>query len=378
VTLSSVATSASRLPGDPARERLRIDTPHGELALDPAIGNLPELVFRHGGRRLVPLAAAPWADEPDTLPEGEALAPVERRLAGDFFCAPFGANDVETGPPHGWSANSRWRCTARGVGTLELVLERRIMGATIGKRLVLAHDAPLLYQTHVVDGGEDGLSVAHHPMIRSEGTARLCVSPKRAVLVVDPPLDHGRHRLAAGAHVLDPSAVPAEGGGTIDITRLPIAERHDDFVTLVESAERTIGWSAVLRDVEDDIVFFLKNPVVLPVTMLWHSNGGRDHAPWNGRHRGVLGVEDGCSAEASGHRAALADNRLTRLGVPSALALAPGRRHRVAHVTGCIARPRGWESISDISIDGPTLSLASDSGETLRLPFDATFFKERH
>ena len=51
------------------------------------------------------------------------------------------------------------------------------------------------------------------------------------------------------------------------------------------------------------MALMLKNPAQLPVTMLWFSNGGRSYAPWNGRHRDVLGVEDGCTWSLYGHAA---------------------------------------------------------------------------
>lgn len=356
--------------------RLRIRTPVAELAFDPSIGNLRELAFAVGERRLAPLHSAPWAEgsDPAQALDEAALPPVERHLAGDFFCAPFGANDVEGGPPHGWTANSAWTCTAASEDRLRATLDKRVMGATIEKRLALASDAPLLYQRHLLSGGSGAISVAHHPMVRMRAGGRLCFSPKRAVLTPSAPLVAGRHRLASGTLTDDPERVPGSDGGSVDLTRLPIGERHEDFVTLVEEPSRTLGWTAVLRDAEDDIVLFLKDPAVLPVTMLWHSNGGRDHAPWNGVHTGVLGVEDGCASEASGHRAALADNRLTRIGVPTALPLAEGRRHRIAHVIGCVPRPRGWTRVVDIAIEGGTLRLTGDAGDALRLPFEAGLF----
>lgn len=364
--------------GDERRARLSIASRSGTLEIDTSIGNLRELAFVHGGRRLAPLHTAPWADDDDDTfgTDADAVPPVERRLGGDFFCAPFGANDVEGGPPHGWPANSAWNASECTGSRLRLTLARRVMGATIEKSLELVDDAPLLYQTHVLEGGSGGLTVAHHPMVRSAGRARLCLSPKRAILTPVQPLEPGRHRLALDARASDPTRFPAVDGDTVDLTRLPIGEDHEDFVTLVEAPGRTLGWTAVVREEEEDIVFFLKDPAVLPVTMLWHSNGGRDHAPWNGRHTGVLGIEDGCAAEVSGHRAALGGNRLTAMGVPTALPLAPGRRHRIRHVIGCVPRPSGWSRVDDIVVDDGGLRLIGDAGAPLRLPFDAAFFDE--
>jgi hypothetical protein len=344
------------------------------VAVDPSIGNIRELRLSHGGRSVAPLHTAEWVGAPGGLPED--LLPVERDLAGDFLCAPFGASDVETAPAHGWPANSRWDVAEGQPGSLRLVLQRDVFGARIEKRLRLVADAPILYQEHLVTGGSGGLTVAHHPMVRVAGGARFSCSRKRAILTADVPLDPGRNRLAAGATATSLTEVPAVGGGVVDLTELPIADQHEDFVTLVEAEGAAIGWSAVVREAEDDVIFVLKDARVLPVTMLWHSNGGRDYPPWNGRHRGVLGIEDGCAAGAAGHAAALAPNRVAAQGVPTALALAPGSTHRIAHATGAFARPPGWTRVADIRIEGAACLLTGDDGTTVALPFDPDFFAE--
>ncbi|MEM0948897.1 MAG: hypothetical protein AAGK37_15965 [Pseudomonadota bacterium] len=350
---------------------VRAKTNFGQLAADPAIGNLRTLTLRHKGRDLTPLHSAPWLDTHD-LPSD--LAPVERDLSGDFFCAPFGTSDVEPAPPHGWSANSPWQVAHTHESRIDLVLERQILGADISKTLQLSVDAPILYQTHVLTGGSGALSIAHHPMIRVVSRGVFSTSPKRAILTPEVPLEYGRNALANSQRSTDLTRVPAAGGGTADLTHLPIANGTEDFVTLVEAEHPGIGWSAVVRDTEDDIVFCLKDPRVLPITMLWHSNGGRDYPPWSGRHRGVIGIEDGCAAGAAGHRAALTPNPVSREGVPTALPL--GGTHRIAHAIGAIARPEGWTRITSISRDGTALILADESGATLHLPFDPDFFTE--
>ncbi len=353
---------------------VRIASPAGELAVDPAIGNLRRLELSDGTRRLSPLATAPWvgqvaAELPKDLPA------VERSLAGDFFCAPFGASDVEDAPPHGWSANSPWCIADCGYRRLEGTLDRPVMGARLRKVLQLAPDAPLLLQEHWIEGGSGSLTVAHHPMVSIAGQGKFTCSPKRVALTPEAPLEPGRNRLACPAEAQELTRFPGTGGDAVDLTALPIGEAHEDFVTLVEADHSGLGWSAVLRETEDDIVFFLKDPKILPVTMLWHSNGGRDHAPWNGRHRGVLGVEDGCAAGASGHRAAQGPNPVAATGVPTHLTLGPGVHHRIAHVTGAIARPPGWSRVADIYLADDRLILTGDTGGTRHLPFPVGFFE---
>ncbi|MEM8786679.1 MAG: hypothetical protein AAGE76_00300 [Pseudomonadota bacterium] len=346
---------------------IEAQTAHGQVALDPSIGNIRRLDLHWGGRVIAPLHTAPWVEAP--VPD--SVPPVEARLAGDFFCAPFGAADLDGAPPHGAPANTSWTPIGRNGATLRFRLDRPVMGARITKTLRLSDDAPLLYQTHRIDGGDGRLPVAHHPMIHLADGGTLSVSPKRIALSPPTPLEPGRNRLALDRRVKDITRFPAARGGVVDLRDLPIGTRHEDFVTLVETPGAALGWTAVLRAAEDDIVFVLKSPAILPVTMLWHSNGGRDYAPWNARHRGVLGIEDGCAAGAAGHAAALAPNPVAAEGVATALRL--GGSIRIPHVIGAVPRPQGWKTIAAITAAAGQLTLQEAGGGTLSLPFDTAF-----
>lgn len=343
-----------------------------DVGFDPSVGNIPKLAFQWGGRTLEPLHRAPWVDD-NSFPDGMPL--VDRKLSGDFLCAPFGLSDVEPSPPHGWTANTHWHLKNQTDEGLSLELSLPVMGARITKTIEVSANSPLLYQAHQIQGGDGGLTLAHHPMMRVTGGARLFCSPKRTAITPDNPIVEGRHRFALSAQTSDLKAIPASNGGTVDITQLPIGTRTEDFVTLVEAEGSTLGWTAVIREAFDDIVFVLKDPRVLPVTMLWHSNGGREDAPWNSAHTGVLGIEDGIAAGAAGHKAALEDNPVRQVGVPTALELSEESNHRIAHVIGAIPRPTGWNSVSDISIHGATLTIKGAAGQTIELPFRDGFFR---
>ncbi len=108
--------------------------------------------------------------------------------------------------------------------------------------------------------------------------------------------------------------------------------------------------------------------MALPVTMLWYSNGGRSYAPWNGRHVGVLGIEDGVSAV--GHRQSLGDNAVAREGVPTALVLDPGGSVAVRQVIG-------WAAMTGVPLAVRTRSGAllveREGAAPVVLPFDDGF-----
>jgi hypothetical protein len=312
------------------------------VSVDCAVGHLADLVIETDGRILRPLHRAPWLDEPpETLPAG--LPEGTARLSGDFLCAPFSASDVEPAPLHGWTANSAWDVTTSAAiedgWRAVFRLRRTVMGATVDKILTLRDGHPFLYQEHVFTGGSGAVPVAHHAMTGMRDGGRLAFSPKTLAATPETALEpdpaRGRFLLAYPARTDDLSAFPAADGSSVDLAAYRMDRRHEDFVTLVEADHGGPGWTAVARRAERDLVLVLKDPAALPVTMLWISNGGRDYAPWSGRHRGVLGIEDGRTA--IGHAASLGDNWLKRQGIATAFELAEGRRVAIRQVIGALA-----------------------------------------
>ncbi|MDP3342609.1 hypothetical protein [Frigidibacter sp.] len=375
----------------PKSDRLRLACADAGLEIDLARGVLTDLWFGSVGRVIRPLHRAHWVGQ--AVPDG--LAPVEAGLEGDFLSAPFGRDDLEPGEPiHGPSANTAWRVVAvsEAPGAAEAVLElvAPVRGARIFKHLQLVGGVPFLRQTHRIEGGSGSLTLAHHPMIRFAGRGWLSFSAKRAALTglhVEP----GRHRLVPGGRSEDLGALPGMAG-PVSLFEYPQGDwaacgnhaepmhmsyvnensrelgpaaplGHEDFLTLVEAAGNGLGWTAALREAEDDLVLALKDPAELPVTMLWLSNGGRDAAPWDGRHRGVLGIEDGITAGDEGNRAAAGVNRVAAEGAASCLALAPGRVHVVRHLLGAVPRPAGWVSVDAVRVAGERLVLTGAGGE---------------
>ncbi|PTQ71904.1 hypothetical protein [Celeribacter persicus] len=344
-----------------------------DLAFDPEVGNIRRFAVRD--REI--FHTAHWVGTPAAEAAGSVI---DAHLAGDFLAAPFGSSDLLDDPPHGWSANARWHPVVRAEGgacaVMKLALERPVMGARITKELRFCEAHPVLYQRHVISGGQGGLTFAHHPMFRVSPGDHIAFSPKRAAVSNDP-LEPA-HRLAAWGRSADLSAFPAADGGTVDLTRYPDRgdgdTGHEDFVTLVEADIGGIGWTAVSRLAESDIVVVLKDSRVMPVTMLWISNGGRGYAPWDGRHDGVLGIEDGCAAGAEGHRAALGDNAVAREGVATAFALTAGGSLTLRHAIAVLERPPGWAGVVGLSVGPDRLTVHGIGGGSLAVPFDGTYF----
>jgi hypothetical protein len=361
-----------------------------ELEVDLSVGHLAALRIESNGpdgrRILEPLHRAPWRDDP-AIQADEAIAPNVRRLAGDFFCAPFGkqgdGKDPTSGeelPPHGWPANSRWqvisdqRDDGAGARTVTLELERKVQGARLTKELTLTDGHPFVYQRHIFEGGSGLIPVAHHVMTHFSNGGQLAFSPK--LFAVTPPARQesdparGRSLFASGALTHDLAHLPgAEPGQFFDLTRYPVAEGHEDFVLLVEDPKNRIGWTAALREEEQDMLVTLRNPRQLPVTMLWYSNAGRHYSPWNSRHKGVLGIEDGCALPGFAQEGASEAERGLRNG-PERGGVPLGRAGRVQikHVLGGLSAS-GLDAGAGYAFEAVLkLGLESDSAR-----FDSSF-----
>ena len=348
------------------------------VGLDLNVGHINVFEVTRDGRAIAPLHRAPWVDAPGEKFPNDTLANV-RRLSGDFLCAPFGLNDMEPAPGHGWPANSTWRClesgpTATGASAV-FELERRVFGARVTKHFTLRHDEPFLYQEHRFEGGEGAISAAHHVMTGMQAGGRIAVSTKLfsetppTALETDPA--RGRSILAYPATRPGFGAFPLANGGMADLGSYPPGERHEDFLTLAEDPGNETGWTVVSRNAERDHVIVLKDPRQLPVTLMWMSNGGRDYAPWSSRHVGVLGIED-ARVSPRGHRDSTIDNEFTRRGIATAFRLKPSGIVSFRQVLG--ACPAAFdESVESLVVAGNEIVLRYQDGGEARLGYDAAF-----
>lgn len=334
---------------------------------DPEHGQLALLEVQQGSRRISPFARVPWADSPGTDRMPPDAQPHLTRMSGDFFCAPFCADDVEGAPLHGWPANAAWQVveTVRGADTCEsrFRLTRPVAGATVEKVWRLRDDHPFLYQRHEFHGGTGAIPVAHHAMVDLRSGGLLAFSPKLFAETPATEAEPGRSLLRYPATGSDLTAFPGRDA-PVDLTRWPIGRRHEDFLMLVDDPDQTHGWVTALRPAYGDVAMLVKRVATLPQTMLWMSNGGRDRAPWSGRHVGVLGIEEACALGSEGWSAALRPNRLTARGIPTALDL--GTSPVVSVATAMGAFPCAATAPVTLTVGGASVTL----GDGTRVPFD--------
>lgn len=313
------------------------------------------------GTTITPLHRAPWTE--DEVPPD--APPHQRWLRGDFLAAPMGA-----GPDglHGLTANGDWQVMPTAPGTLRAILNGAVTGATVVKELSVTDDQPFVYQRHLFIGGTGALPVSNHAMITVPNGAKLSFSRKRWWETLATPMEttQGRSALAYPRRHEDPADFPAADGGAVNLHRYPWGPQHEDFVTGVEDPGATLGWTAVVRP-EGDLILSLKNARALPMTMLWHSNGGRDYAPWNGRHAGCLGVEEGAALPVLGLSSRETPDPLSAAGQPALLTLNPIGTVEVRHILGAVHWPSG-QAVAGLMLEGDVLTVTGDWGAERKLP----------
>jgi hypothetical protein len=340
-------------------------------------GHLSDVRFTlPGGREVAPMHVAPWADE-ELPPE---TPPILRVLRGDFFCAPFGASDLvpEETRVHGLPANGTWRLLEAGDSAIDAVLDGQVMGASVTKHVEVRSGETIVYQRHTLAGGRGRLPVGYHAMLRADSPLQLGFSRWTMALSMpkpeeEPPL--GRALLASNQTIGDLRRAKRADGGEVDLTVFPSPERYESIWMLVADRTPPFAWTAATSADQGWVWFSLKDPRVLPETLLWLSNGGRDYPPWNGRHRRVIGLEEICGYFHLGHAASTGDNPLAAKGIPTAADLTPERPLIVSYLFGLAAIPPGFGAVADIAEVTDGVNLIDAGGRKVFAACDVSFLR---
>ena len=332
------------------------------------------VTFDLGGRRIAPMHTAPWADEelPDDVP------PMLRTLRGDFLAAPFGENDLleDEKWAHGATANGRWLEIGRDDGRLELELDGAVLGARVRATVEVRPGQPVVYQRHVFEGGRGRLPLGHHAMLGARSALRLSFAPWRwagtppSAIEVPP---QGRSALHYPQRIKDLEHAEVVDGGSTDLTRFPVLENAEDLWMLASDEGVRLGWTAATCEAEGWVWFSLKDPRVLPSTVVWMSNGGRDYPPFSGRHRRVVGLEEVCANFHLGHRASLEGGAPGRAGIPTALELTRERPLVVAYLFGVAALPPGFGSVRELQADNGEIRMQDGAGHEVHVACDPSY-----
>lgn len=315
---------------------------HGSLTvqrlgamLAPVRFDLPD------GRSVQPMHIPPWADEP--LPPD--LPPILRGLRGEWPCVPFGADEPETlsadwqssmgqpsllapnAPPHGESSNGLWDWLDCDEDRLRLSLRYPPSHpiAWLEREITPDPNASAIdCVLRVMPRADCRLPIGFHPTFalpNTIGAARISTSKANHIRSYPGSLEPGAEIFAPNAIFDHLTNAPAHSGGQVDASRLPFEVPGEDLLQLVGVKE---GYAALDNHEARYRATLTWNSEHFPSLLIWNSNRGRQHAPWNGRHT-ALGLEPICSAFDLGVGVASADNPIARYGVATSHVFQAGR-----------------------------------------------------
>jgi hypothetical protein len=349
-------------------------------------GQLGPVTFDRRGKKLQPYSVAPWAQEP----VDRSMPPIIQALRGDFFCLPFGGNSTpfrgEHHPVHGETANGRWHFerldSAAGRHCLHLSLAAKVRKGRVDKEITLIDGQNVLYCRDTVSGMSGPMNPGHHAMLKFPDEAGSgVISTSRFVYGqvfpenFEQPENRGYSALKVGAEFDSLEKVPARTGDTTDLTRYPARRGYEDLIMLVSDPDGPFAWTAVTFPKERYAWFALKDPRILRNTIFWISNGGRHYPPWNGRHVGVLGLEEVTSYFHVGLAEAARKNPLVEKGYPTCLTLNSKRPLVVPYVMAVALIPAGFDRVSAIvaAADNQSVTLRAASGKQATVPLEVEF-----
>ena len=345
-----------------------------ELAVTQLGGHMAPVTFcRNTATPVQPYYISPWQGEERKIPD-----PVLVPLRGDFFCMPFGEESFHRGvlhKCHGETAGSKWsfrslEC-ADGVTCLTLGMKTKKLAGRVTKRLRLLDGHNVVYVQHELAGFSCTTPLGHHATLalpETEGGLRVATSPVQFGITSPTPCDNPAEGTYAsvlhGQKFKSLTRVPLvwKKPAFADLSAHPVRTGFTDLLGVFNKPAPTPAWTTATVDEQGYLWFSLKDPAVLPTTMLWVSNKGRHTQPWDGRNR-CLGLEDVCGLLAMGLAASVRANVLTRAGVKTAVKLSPKTPTIVNYIQGVVKVPRGFKKVRSAEFARGKVTFASVTGK---------------
>ncbi len=340
--------------------------------ITPVGGQIAPVTFHLPNGDVQPFSIAPWGEEVHNI------EPILQVLRGDFFCLPFGGNEVAFGPEkypiHGETANEKWHVVDHQADEIRMSMDTQIRKGHLTKRVWTRSGQAAVYQRHVIQEMTGPMCLGHHAMVKFSSVGNISLGPFSFGQVFpgifELPAVGGYSSLKPGSHFRDLHHVPSSDGSFADLSQYPAREGFEDLVMVYAEKGSTFGWSAVTFPDEGYIWFSLKDPRMLSGTILWHSNGGRHYAPWSGRHRHVLGIEEVTSYMHYGLAGSVAENDASKEGYRTYLDLTPDSPLVINTIMGVAPCPSNAERVQNISATQNGIRITMDSGVEIDVILD--------
>jgi hypothetical protein len=239
-----------------------------------------------------------------------------------------------------------------------------------------------IYSRHTITGMEGPMTFGHHPILQIPpgSLGRISTSPftygQVAPLPFEDPAKGGYFSLKPGERFTSLNKVPRIDGQWADLSTYPVRDGYEDLVLMASPLDaRPFAWTALVVAGGNYVWFSLKDPTVLPSTVMWMSNGGRHYPPWNGRHRRAIGLEEVTSWFHYGLAESVASNPMQDAEIPTYVQLRADSPLTINYITAVARIPAGFDIVSsmDASADSKSVTLTSESGKvitaSINLPF---------
>ena len=344
----------------------------------------PVTFYRHQGD-IQPYYINPWHAEGRKLDEPCFVA-----LRGDFFCLPFGSAQTWRGAKfntHGEPVARKWKlldCSFRNsVSSLAIALKLGEPAGRVTRFVHVIDGQNVVYDTNVVDGVSGRYSCGHHATLAMP-------EQEKSVLIGHPPMKlmhtnpvdtgdpaQGRYQaIATDQRFRSLDKVPTifKDPAWTDCSALPARRGFTDIVGMVNRARPNPAWWTATYTAQNFMWFAMKDPAVLPMSMMWIANRGRHNVPWCGRNI-CLGMEDICGYFACGQGPSAAGNFLSEQGIPTTMAFDKRQPTAVHYLQGVVKTPRGFGRCVDAEFAPGQVTFVSQTGQRASAEVNHQFVK---
>jgi len=348
----------------------------------------PVTFCRDSDRTVQPYYVSPWQDEGLKLDP-----PVLGPLRGDFFCLPFGSNSKPYEgmkfSPHGEPAGAAWTLIGSiktgAVTTLTLALQTQVPAGKVTKTIHLVDGQNVVYSQERLEGYSLKTSIGHHAILavpEKEGSLRIATSRIQfgmtAPFLFSDPVNREYQSFAVGQRFDSLNRVPLawKDAGPADCTSFPARTGFADLLAVfsepADKLPRQVAWTTATNQDSGYLWFSVRDPRILPTTVLWIENHGRHGVPWNGRNR-CLGLEDVCSYLNEGMPLSVQPNDVNAQGIPTAIDLSGDRPAVVNYIQGVAKVPADFRMVKDVEFGTGELTFVSVTGKKVTVPVSFEF-----
>jgi hypothetical protein len=257
-----------------------------------------------------------------------------------------------------------------------MTMQTAAVPGKVTKNLSLVDGQNAIYCQHVLEGYSAAVPLGHHATLalpETPGAMRIATSAFKLGMTNptqfgDPTIGHYQS-LATGEKFtrLDKVPLAFKSPAYGDCSALPQRTGYTDLLGLWAKDNLKVAWTTATVQEAGYMWFSLKDPAVLPATLMWIANRGRHSYPWNGRNR-CVGLEDVCAYFAEGAAASVAPNQLSAMGIPTTVRLSKARPTVVNCIQGVVKVPSGFECVKNVGFTPGAVTFTSTTGKKVTAP----------